>query len=271
MPQSGKVSKAPEGFYTAREAIKRLNMPAATFHHYVRTGKIKKKTPVGHKEGYYEKSYIDKMAQASGLYAIQYAENASVFRVATQDDAVGIYDVIVSLWGTLNATTPETRVSWYMVNPQIDYVIEQEGIIVGFVNIRPLRHEALERLMAEEINPKDLKPEDILPFTPHIPLECEVGIGVRAGVHEHTKYGMRLIAGSLDVLKNFAKKGVFIKRFYTQSSTPDGIRIARGLGFDDITPFSKKSSRQFLLETETSESVFAKEYMALLKQYNKAR
>jgi hypothetical protein len=267
MPRRGKVSKAPEGYYTATEAIKRLNMPATTFHHYVRIGKIKKKVPYGHKEGFYEKAFIDKMVEASQLYAIEYADDPAVFSVATPEDAPGIYDVLVSLWGTLNATTTETRLSWYQVNPEIDYVVKQEGIVVGFVSIKPLTHDAIEQYMAGEIQPKDLQPSDILPFTPGVPLECEVGTAVRAGVHEPKKYGMRLLAGAIKTSKSFARRGILMKRLYTQSSTPDGIRLCRGLGFEDVTSPPHKVPRQFILDIETSNSPFAKEYRDLLKQH----
>jgi alkanesulfonate monooxygenase SsuD/methylene tetrahydromethanopterin reductase-like flavin-dependent oxidoreductase (luciferase family) len=84
-------------------------MPPTTFHHYVKIGKIKKKVPRGRKEGYYEKAYIDRMAEASELYAIQYAEEPIVFSVATDDDLAGIYDVLVSLWGTMKTL----RQTWF--------------------------------------------------------------------------------------------------------------------------------------------------------------
>jgi hypothetical protein len=267
MPRRGKVSIAPEGYYTAKEAIKRLNMPATTFHHYVRMGKIKKKVPYGHKEGFYEKAYIDKMAQAAQLYAIEYAEDPATFSVATPEDVPGIYEVLVSLWGTLNATTNETRLSWYQVNPEMDYVVKQEGIVVGFVSLKPLTHDAIERYMAGEIQPKDLRPSDILPFTPGIPLECEVGTAVRAGVYEPKKYGMRLLAGAIETFKSFARRGIIIKRLYTQSSTPDGIRLCHGLGFEDVTQSPNKVPRQFILDLETSNSPFAKEYRDLLTRH----
>jgi len=266
MPRVGKISKAPEGFYTASEAIKKLNMPRTTFHHYVKIGKIKKKVPRGRKEGYYEKAYIDRMAEASELYAIQYAEEPIVFSVATDDDLPGIYDVLVSLWGTLNATTTETRLSWHKVNPEIDYVVKQEGIVVGFVNLKPLRHETIEQYIKEEIQVKDIKARDILSFTPGVPLECEAGIAVRAGVQNPKKYGMRLLGGIIDKMVEFARKGIIIDKIYTRSSTPDGIRIARGLGFEDISPTPHQNARLFLLDFNTSDSPFVKRYQDILKQ-----
>jgi hypothetical protein len=266
MPRRGKVSKAPEGYYTASEAIKRLNMPRTTFHHYVKIGKIKKKVPYGHKEGFYEKAYIDRMAEASQLYAIQYAEDPATFSIASDDDLPGIYDVLISLWGPTNATTTETRLSWRKVNQEMDYVVKQEGIVVGFVNIKPLTHEAIEKYIHREIQVKDLKPEDILPFKSGVPLECEVGIAVRAGVHGPKKYGMRLIGGMIDVMKDFARRGVVIKAMYTRSSTPDGINLAHGLGFKEMASSVEQNSKLFILDFEKSDSPFVREYRELLKK-----
>ncbi len=266
MPRRGKVSRAPEGFYTASEAMKRLNMPRSTFHHYVKIGKIKKRTPRGRSEGYYEKAYIDKMAEATELFALQYVEEPITFSVATDDDLPGIYDVLVSLWGTLNATTVETRRSWHRVNPEIDYVVKQEGIVVGFVNLKPLRHEAIEKYISGELQVKDIKADDILPFIPGVPLECEAGIAVRAGVHDPKKFGMRLISGMIRTIKDFARKGIIISRIYTRSSTPDGIRIARGLGMEDITSPPNQNARLFMLDLKTSTSPFVQQYRRILEE-----
>ncbi len=271
MPRRGKVSKAPEGFYTASEAIKKLNMPRTTFHHYVKIGKIKKKVPYGHKEGYYEKTYIDKMAEASQLYAIQYAEDPATFSIASDEDLAGIYDVLISLWGPTNATTTETRQNWRKINPEMDYVVRQEGIVVGFVNIKPLTHEAIEKYIKKELQVKDIQPNDILPFTPGIPLECEAGIAVRAGVHDPKKYGMRLIGGIIEIMKDFAKRGIIIKAIYTRSSTPDGINLAKGLGFKDISSRREQNAKLFVLDFETSDSPFVKQYQDILREHTEEK
>jgi hypothetical protein len=266
MPRTGKVSKAPEGYYTASEAIKRLNMPKTTFHHYVKIGKIKKKIPYGRKEGYYEKSYIDKMAEASQLYAIQYAEEPTTFSVATPEDVQGIYQVVTSLWGALSATPVEKRLEWYKSNPEIDYVVKHEGIVTGYLSIMPLKHEIIEQLMSAKIRGWDIKPEDILPFTPGMELECYVGAAVRAGLHDSKKYGMRLISGAIKVLKDLAQRGIIIKKMYGVSDTPDGIRLSRGLGFEEAPPAPGSTFRQFVLDLETSQSPFVQEYREILKR-----
>ena len=94
-----KTSKAPPGLYTAKETMRRLNMPQATLHHYVKTGKIKKVTPPGRSEGYYEKAYIDTMAEANELFVLQYATDSTTFSIASAEDIEGIYQVMISFRG----------------------------------------------------------------------------------------------------------------------------------------------------------------------------
>ena len=265
------AGKAPRGLYTASEAIKRLNMPPTTFHNYVKTGRIKKVVPPGRTEGYYEKAYIDKMARASQLFAIQYAEDPSTFSVASVEDIQGIYDVIASLWGALYTTPVETRLSWYKSNPEIDYVVKKEGVITGYTSIMPLKHDVLEKLMSGQLRGWEIKAEDVLPFTPDVPLECYTGIAIRAGIYKQEKYGMRLLLGLIDTLKDMGKKGILIKKLYAVSDTPDGIKLSRDLGFEEYPPAPGSTFKQYILDTETAQTPFVKEYRQALEEYKKLK
>lgn len=261
-----KRSKAPAGLYTAGEAIKRLGMPTTTFHSYVRDGRIKKIAPPGRSEGYYEKAAIDKMARVNESFALQYAAEPAIFSVATPEDVPGIYEVSASLWGTLHATPIETRLKWYEVNPAIDYVVKQEGIVTGYFTFRPMKREILEKLTRAEIRGRNIEPADILPFTPGIPLECYAGIAVKAGIYKPEKYGMRLLMGALETLNKFARQGIFIKKFYGVSDTPAGVQLGHDLGFTEEMPASASLSRQFTLDTAETNSPFIQKYIKVLKQ-----
>jgi hypothetical protein len=256
--------KPAKGLYTAGEAIRKLRMPQATFHHYVKIGKIKKVTLPGKTEGFYEKAYIDKMARASELFALQYATDSSTFSVATPEDAQGIYEVIASLWGTLFTTPVERRLSWYLKNPEIDYVVKQDDIVTGYTTIMPLKQETIEQLMNGKIRGWDITSEDILPFTPGIPLNCYTGAAVRAGVYRPERYGMRLIMGTIETMQELASKGVFIQKLYALSDTPDGVKLSRGLGFEEEPPAPGSTLRRFILDLETSDSPYAEEYRSAL-------
>lgn len=261
-----KQSRAPAGLYTASQAIKKLRMPATTFHNYVREGKIKKIVPPGRSEGYYERAYVDEMAKASEMFVLQYAAEPATFSVATPEDAEGIYNVIASLWGTLHTTPVEKRLEWYKVNPAIDYVVKQEGIVTGYITIMPMKHETIEKLMKGQLRGWDIKPEDILPFEPGKPLECYTGAAIRAGVYKPEKYGMRLLIGTMKRLREYAQEGIFIKKMYAVSDTPDGVKLSRDLGFEEQAPAAGSTFNQYVLDMEKSSNPFAKEYIKILKQ-----
>lgn len=263
----GPLKKAPAGLYTANEAIQKLRMPRTTFHHYVRTGKIKKVVPPGRTEGFYEKAYIDKMARASELFALQYAAEATQFSVAAKEDAQGVYEVIASLWGSLNTTPVETRLEWYKTNPLIDYVVKQDDIIAGYVTIMPLKHEVLEKLMSGEIRGWDIKASDILPFEPGSPVECYTGIAVRAGMYKTQKYGTRLLSGIIDTLTEMGKQGIIITKLYAVSDTPNGIKLSQGLGFEEKPPAEGSRFNQYVLDLEKAQTPFAKAYREALQEY----
>ncbi|HVB61784.1 MAG TPA: hypothetical protein VNE61_11365 [Ktedonobacteraceae bacterium] len=258
--------KPSTGLYTASEAIKKLKMPQATFHNYVKTGKIKKVTMPGKTEGFYEKAYIDKMAEAQELFALQYAAAPAEFSVAKPDDVQGIYDVMAKFWGMLYIPTVEQRLAWYQVNPEIDYVVKREGIVTGYITLLPLKPETMQKLMAGEIGTKDLQPTDILPFTPGNPLECWLGLAVKPGVFRQETYGIYLISGMLKKIQELAERGINIAKLYAKSETPDGIRMSKHMGFEDITPSPNQMPRQFVLDLETSESPYAESYREILSK-----
>lgn len=60
--RGGATKKAPEGFYTAQDAAKKLNLSVSTFRYYVKGGKIKRHVPPMRKEGFYNKEEIDQIA-----------------------------------------------------------------------------------------------------------------------------------------------------------------------------------------------------------------
>ncbi len=193
-------------------------------------------------------------------------KDAATFAVAKPEDAQGIYEVIASLWGTLHTTPVQTRLSWYQKNPEIDHVVKQEDEVTGYVTIMPMKHEAIEKLMAGKIRGWDIKPDDILPFTPGVPLECYTGIAVKARVNKPKEYGMRLLSGILNTMRSYAKKGIVITKLYAVSDTPNGVKLSRNLGFEEEPPALGSTFNQYVLDLEKSESPFAKEYRELLAE-----
>jgi hypothetical protein len=70
-------------------------------------------------------------------------------------------------------------------------------------------------------------------ITPHVTLT------------EKRHYGSRLLAGIMDVLISLGRKGVILETIVARSSTADGIRLVRGMGFTEIPSITKR--RNFIL------------------------
>ncbi len=99
------------------------------------------------------------------------------------------------------------------------------------------------------------------------PVEYYVGAAIKAGVQHQEKYGMRLLSGTMKELREFAKKGILIKKMYAVSDTPDGEKLSRDLGFIESPPAPNSTFKQYTLDLETSNSTYAREYRKVLGQY----
>ncbi|GCF06598.1 hypothetical protein [Dictyobacter arantiisoli] len=260
--------KAPSAnLYTRAEAIKKLHLPKSTFHDYVTMGKIRKIVPPGKKEGYYDKKEIDELSNAMQLFILQYTSETSKFSVATEGDIAGIYDVIASLWGRAVSIPIELRKSWYQKNPFIDYVVKQQDIIVGYLNIQPFKPDTLKLMMEGKKRGWEIKPDDIYTFEPGNSYDCFIGLAVRQDIPNHKTYGMRLIMGFYHVLADFAHRGIKIRKLCATSDRPDGMKLCEDLGFIKYPPAEGSTFNRYELDLETSEAMFAKKYQEAIKEH----
>lgn len=266
-----KTGKAPKGFYSATEVMKKLGIASSTLYHYVETGKIKRVVPPDKRDGYYIKAEIDKMVRARELFMLQYATDTSVFEKAQEEDVLGITDLCIELFGKNGTASYETRLAQYHSNPDAFYVLKQDDLIVGYVAIFPLKQEAINRIMSgvaeSTFRTGLLTPENILPFEPGKADNVFVVLGVRQGLAKSRMYGSRVISGIIQVLEDFARHGIIVKKLYGTSRTQDGIRLARGFGFKQVTPVAEEDDLlRFELDLATTKSPLFRQYQRIVKR-----
>lgn len=265
-----KRANAPKNFYTATEAIQLLGMPRNTFFRYVRDGKIKKVVPPGQVEGYYPKNEIDKLARAREVFTIDYAADPSVFRKAEEGDIRGIqklYEDLLRSTGRQGSATYEERLKCFKKNPEIFYIVEQEGIIVGYLGMLPLTKESIDKIMPKSRrNGENAKiiSEDVVNFEAGEIDNLFLIMEVRQGLSRSKQYAARLINEGIEVLENLGRRGIFIKNLYATSSTSDGIRICRGIGFDETKSPIYPDLWYFKLNLEISQVSFIKRYQEIV-------
>lgn len=266
-----KTAKAPSGFYSASEVMKRLGIPSSTLYEYARIGKIKKVVPPGRKEGYYPKSEIDKLVRAKEVFILQYATDATLFEKAQEQDIEGITELGIELFGRHGSPSYETRLAQYQANPDIFYVLKQEEIIVGYIGLFPLKREAIEAIMAgmeeDRFRTGILAPANIVPFKPGEAKELFLIIGAKQDVKKSTIYGSRLISGFIEVLERLARKGVIIEGLYATSRTRDGIKLCKDLGFKQIIPAEEEDNLlRFKMDLLTATTPLLKRYQKIVER-----
>ncbi len=241
--------KAPAGYYTASEAARRLGLPIATFHYYVKQGKIPRYVPAMRTEGFYEKSFIDKLT-------------GTEFRTATPEDAAGIVDVLKSLgWPT---TSVEQRRARLEKNPEIDHIAIDEGRIQGYVNGLPLGPDAMEGMMSGRLRSWDLDLADVLTFEPGHEYDLFVGLAERQSARAAGYYGLRLVLGFRHVLEDWARRGIIIHRLLGHSDEEAGQEVARILGFSLIEGKPGDLFPRYELDLLATNHHFTKAYRAIL-------
>jgi hypothetical protein len=254
-----------KNYYTASEAQDRLGMNEGNFYYLVKTGKIKKFTPPGKKQGLYPKTEIDRLAREMLAFMVyDETQGLQFMKATTDDDFKEEHELAALLFGN-SIHSLETRMAWLEKNPDLDFIIRDHGRLVGFINLLPTKHEAIMRFMNGEIRGWEISPEDVLPFTPGSSMECIImGMATAQDVEitRRVQYGAKLLSGLIEFLCELAEKNISITKFYATSATPTGISILKNAGFQEIGQIGKRIA--FELDVKTSHDRLATEYRQAL-------
>lgn len=270
-----KVSRKPAGFLTGREAADRLDMRLSTFYNHVKTGKFKKIVLPGSSEGYFPREEIEKIAQARELVLLMYTTTPTTFsRATTEEDVKGIVDLCVAIYGIGGTPSLEARLEIWRHNPYSYYIVKQEGIVVGYISMMWLDDEALDFLMGPTKPRKTagngiytvIDAKHAKEFVPGQPIDSLfISLGVRPGLsnQQQREYGFKLIRDSLDVIDDFARQGMPVKKLLATSERSDGIVIGRKLHMKEIK-YPGDPIIRFELDLEKSDSKIAHKYRQLI-------
>lgn len=254
-------------YYTASEARKELGLDEEAFQYWVRKERIKKVILPGRSQGVYSKREVNEMRDQ--INATILAEQSGVeFRKATIDDIEREAKLAHLVFGS-KAKAIEERKAFLERNPSIDYHLYDQGILVAYIIIVPMKMEAIESFLRGRMGAWLIDPDNIEQFTPGEPRECLVIDMVttpNAPPLRRTTYGSKLLRGLMQTLADAGRKGVKIANIYAASDTPQGIRILRNAGFEEL--YETRSGRfAFKLDVTTSKEKILKEYQNALQEW----
>jgi hypothetical protein len=242
--------KAPQGMYTAKEAIAMIGIPSTNFYALVKEKTIKKITLPDRTEGYYSKSEVDNYAR--NLKALQqpYSTETLQFGLALNEDVPAIHALTASVsGGEAHAVPEEVLRAWIRKNPQSIHILRKGTEVVGYISAFSLPDVTLDlRLRGRFLN-RTIPIDDIMCFTPNTTISLYVA--EMAVKHSDTfikdnepdpgkpdpvarLLGARLIRETSRFISNLKKQGITINELYAVGTSPFGIRMCRDLGMTPI-------------------------------------
>lgn len=255
----------PEGYLTSAQAAQILGCSVGMVYNYERAGQLHRKIPPGRKQGFYVLSEVKALAEGlSGFFETPIEESKAekdhlIFSQATPDDMEGVYKVAASLFG--DTTSVEARMPLVALCPEGNYVVKNNGKVVAYIHIQPLKHDRLMAFMRGEIRGKHITAQDLDCFTPGKSIECLIkSVGAVKNIgntdedcrHNQLRYLFKLLRGTALEMAKLGEKGVNITKIYATSETVTGIAMAFSAKMEQFGKPLGMGRFRFVLDVEKS-------------------
>lgn len=255
-----------KGWLTAKEAQEILGITYSALRNHVLYQRIKGMVPPGSAQMRYSESDVHRLKRdMDAVLAVQ--DNSSTkFVKATLEDMPAAVALAHAVFGGVNTIPVEKRIEWLRKNPDIDYLLKQDGHTVGYLSLVPLTPEAIDDLLLQRKLAKDITSDDIIVYIPGQLVDIYgMAIGTMPGVSKAQKreWGASLLRGAQDVIIDLGCRGVIIRSIKAHSNTPDGIRLMRHMGFTE-TEAAIPNMRDFVIDVSASGIPFIKRYKEAL-------
>jgi hypothetical protein len=255
----------PEGFITAGEATKMLQVTDAMLTRYVQQGRLKRYGPEERKHKFYKLSEVQAIIDADNAFFKVEEETVppSTFRLATSQDLSECGELIEAVFHVKSNLA--RRAEWLAKNPETGFILrDSQDHLVGCAFVLPLLPEKIEEILNTEITPP-IRADDIQVYNPGTPAHLYIRtVCVQPDLSRLPRraYGLRLLASLQKFILSLAKRGIEVKTISTRSETSDGIHLLQELHFPEVP--STTSNKNFVLDVEHSDLPVVLEYRRLL-------
>lgn len=250
-------------YYTAGEAIRKLQIPKSTFYDLIKKGEIPEgvKVPL-RKQALYRKDDIDKLVKERARYLEELKQEPErlTFMPPSKEDLEQLKTIDLMVFHEETLISPDKQLERFKYNPEAILVLKdgKTDTVLGGITLSPIRQEVLEKLISLEIDETQIQPEDYQSYTTDHPQDCYVvGIIARPGIGEKF-YAGRLMKAALDYLIRLLDRGIIIRRIYTVATTEQGDKLAQNLHLTPLPGETKTQYEEFrrpyVLDLELKES-----------------
>lgn len=233
--------KAPDGMYTAQEAMKIIGVPSNTFYGLVDNKTIKRVIFPGRSEGFYPKQQVDNYAREIKAISESYSSDALDFGLALVEDLPSVFELVASVSGGPNHAVPqEVLKAWIRKNPQSIHVLRRKNEVVGYVSgfIIPMETLLLRldgTLLNREIPIDDIQPFDATDGALFYIAEMAVKYSQKSidkgKPRPNGQLGSILLTQTANfILGDLKNQGVIVNELYAVGQSDFGISMCKKLG-----------------------------------------
>jgi hypothetical protein len=240
-------------FCTAAETKQILGITDGMLYNFVDNGALERIIPPGKKQGVYRRSQVEQLARELKVFVATGKKITSTFARATVEDIPACARISQANFGA--HYDEEKQKAWMEKNPDICYVVRNRDNdkVIGYVLFQPLKAEKIEKILREEEFSLEVETAEIETFEPGKPVNlymASIAIDPSVTLTEKRMYAARLLSGLMRELIELGRKGIVINTIVSRSSTKDGIRLMRSMGFTEIPSITDK--KNFIIEVGKS-------------------
>ncbi len=260
--------------YTLSEAREKLGgMPNTSFRRLVQLGKIRKVIPPDKKHGFYVQEDVDKYAETLAAFTEVYStsDRFEFGPAKNEKDIKATVQIAKQNFGEI-AHNLENRLTWFRIAPEGDFVLKDNGVIVGYLSLQNIKKGAIENHIFKP-NVDRIRTEDIIPFSRKEANECyvtSIATTLQTGQQHNRLYGALILMHMPDALINLAEQGIFISKIWAKSRTVTGIRLCREIGFEELD-YIDYEQIGFVLDVATATNPLITKYREKVEDIRKAK
>lgn len=263
-------------YYTPKEARELLGITHSALLNQVVAGNLHRIIPPGKRQGVYLKGEVDQLKREMETF---FATRRSVDPIPTQlhranvEHLPAVAEIANLVFEDTNKAPLDNQTEWQSTNPDINLVLNQDGKIVGLVQLIPLRPHTINDLLTGKRKAADLTSNDILVYSPGQIVNLFImGIGTLTedSLTQRRKWGQRLVKGTYDLIIDLAERGIVIEEIRAHTSKADCARLLRNAGFLE-TPPRMAGFRDFLMPIVASGAPWVMAYKRALQDQQNQR
>ncbi|MEG1930657.1 MAG: hypothetical protein RR131_05920 [Anaerovorax sp.] len=156
----------------------------------------------------------------------------------TMDDFIEMYHLEKQFYEEDHITPPEETYRWYLCYPNFSTVLEDQGKIIGFLDMFPIKETIFQQIRKGTFNDSNLTAEGIQDIG-------EMRAGERVNMflccvivdkaYRKTQALQMMIKAQVEYYQQFLDRGIEIESMITDNVTGSGENFSKRMGFKKVT------------------------------------